>query len=115
MHELSIMQNILGIVLEYGQQARAGKITRINLIVGEFTEIVPRYAQMYFDMIAQNTIAEKAEIHVDTSPAIIKCRICGSLTKLDVRHLHMECGTCHSGQVELVAGRELSIDSIEFV
>lgn len=113
MHELSIMKNILEVVLEYGEQAEAKKISRINIIAGAFTEFVPRYAQLYFDMISQNTIAEKAEIHIDTSPAIIKCRLCGNETQVDIRHLHMRCNSCQSEEVELISGRELSIDSIE--
>ncbi|NPV91903.1 MAG: hydrogenase maturation nickel metallochaperone HypA [Firmicutes bacterium] len=114
MHELSIMKNILEIVLDHGQQAGAEKISRINLNVGAFTDIVPRWAQGYFDMIAKDTIAEKAEIHIDTLPAVIKCRSCGSEAQVDIAHLHMECGSCQSKQVELISGRELRIESIEF-
>lgn len=113
MHELSIMKNILEVVLESGEEMGAKKISRINIIAGAFTEFVPRYAQLYFDMISQNTIAEKAEIHIDTSPAIIKCRFCGSETQVDIRHLVMKCNRCHSEQVELISGREIMIDSIE--
>lgn len=113
MHELSIMKNILEVVLEYGERAGAQKISRINIKAGAFTEFVPRYAQLYFDMISQNTIAEKAEIHIDTSPAIVKCRSCGTETQIDIRHLLKACNSCHSNQIELISGRELSIDSIE--
>lgn len=113
MHELSIMKNILEVVLEYGVQARAQKISRININAGAFTEFVPRYAQLYFDMISQNTIAEKAKIHINTTPAIVKCRLCGQETEIDIKHLIKTCTNCRSEQIELIAGRELQIDSIE--
>lgn len=113
MHELSIMKNILEVVLEYGEQAGAEKISRINLNVGAFMEIVPRWAQTYFDMISENTIAEKAEIHIDTLPAIIKCRSCGQEAQIDLKHLLKKCSNCQSEKIDLISGRELQIDSIE--
>lgn len=113
MHELSIMKNILEVVLEAGQQTGAKKISRINVIAGAFTEFVPRYAQLYFDMISKNTIADQAEIHIETTPAIIKCCLCGSETQVDVKHILMMCNSCKSEEVELISGREICIDSIE--
>ncbi|HWQ75040.1 MAG TPA: hydrogenase maturation nickel metallochaperone HypA [Syntrophomonas sp.] len=113
MHELSIMKNILEIVLKYGEKAEAKKISRINLNIGSFMEFVPRYAQLYFDMISQNTIAEKAEIHIETIPAKIKCNSCGHETEIDIKHLLKACNQCRSEQIELISGRELQIDSIE--
>lgn len=113
MHELSIMKNILEVVLEYGEQAEVGKISRININAGAFTEFIPRYAQLYFDMISQDTIAEKAEIHVKTLPAIVKCRECGEEISIDIRHLINTCPNCRSERIELIAGREIEIDSIE--
>jgi hydrogenase nickel incorporation protein HypA/HybF len=107
------MKNILEVALEYGEQAGAETITRINLNVGAFTEFVPRWAQLYFNMIAQSTIAEKAEIHIDTVPAIIKCRSCGSETQIDLKHLLTKCSNCQSAQIDLISGRQLQIDSIE--
>lgn len=113
MHELAIMKDILEVVLEYGEQAKAEKISRINLNVGAFTEFVPRWAQTYFNMIAENTIADKAEIHIDTIPAVIKCRSCGTETEIDIKHLLTECSKCQSKQIDLISGRQLQIDSIE--
>ncbi len=113
LHELPIMENILELALEYGEQAEAEKITKINIVAGAFTEIVPRYAQIYFDMIAQNTKAAEAQIHISRLPAIIKCKICGTETEISVQNLLKTCSNCQSKQIELISGQQLMIDSIE--
>ncbi len=74
MHELSLMQNILDIALEYAAKYNAKKITKINLEVGELAGIIPEWMQNYFDFVTEGTIAEKAELIIEWTPAMIKCK-----------------------------------------
>jgi len=57
MHELGIMENVLDVALEYAKMNDVKKILAINLSVGALTEIVPEFAQMFFEFVAKDTIA----------------------------------------------------------
>jgi hydrogenase nickel incorporation protein HypA/HybF len=49
MHELSVTQGVLDVVLERAKEANCGKITAINLVVGDMASIVDDCVQFYFD------------------------------------------------------------------
>ncbi len=49
MHELSITQSILSIVLEQAKTAKASKISEIDLTIGELSGVVDESVQFCFD------------------------------------------------------------------
>ena len=69
MHELSITQSVLSIVTEHAERADAGKVTAINLVVGELTGFVDDSIQFYFDMLSPGTLAEGARLSIRRDPA----------------------------------------------
>jgi hydrogenase nickel incorporation protein HypA/HybF len=60
MHELSIMGNILEIVLDFAGKHGAHRVAKINLQVGEISDLIPEWMQTYFDFVSTDTISEKA-------------------------------------------------------
>ncbi|HWQ75578.1 MAG TPA: hydrogenase maturation nickel metallochaperone HypA [Syntrophomonas sp.] len=113
MHELSIMNQVMDIVIEHAETAHAQKVCKINLEIGALSDIVPRWAQMFFDMVSQDTLAETAELVIDSKPAAIKCRSCGKETTMDINHLLYSCRECGSEKIELISGDQFRITSIE--
>jgi hydrogenase nickel incorporation protein HypA/HybF len=113
-HELSIMQNILDIALEYAGKNNAGKITKINLEVGELSGIIPEWIQKYFNFVSEGTIAEKAELIIEKIPAKIKCKSCKKEFSYTSRDCNFWCPDCGAGsEIEILAGREYFMKSIE--
>jgi hydrogenase nickel incorporation protein HypA/HybF len=111
MHELSITQNVLNIVIEHAQRAGAQKVTTINLVVGELTGFVDDSIQFYFDMLSPETIAAGAKLAIRRIPAEVRCRACGEVFAL---HDHKwACPKCSALGGEILSGREFSVDSIE--
>jgi hydrogenase nickel incorporation protein HypA/HybF len=111
MHEASITESMLSLALEKAVEAKAGKITRINLVVGELSGVVPDCVQFYFDAISKNTIADGATLNFETKPTQIRCRKCNTVfTPAD--HL-WACPKCHETSVEIASGRECYMESIE--
>ena len=53
MHELSITQSMLEIVLQQAEKAKAKKVTKINLIIGEMTGVVSDSVQFYLDILTK--------------------------------------------------------------
>jgi hydrogenase nickel incorporation protein HypA/HybF len=111
MHEASITESMLALALEKAAEAKAGKITRINLVVGELSGVVPDCVQFYFDHISKNTIADGATLNFKTKPTQIKCRKCQTVfTPADYR---WTCPQCQETSVEIASGRECYMESIE--
>ena len=114
MHELSIMQNILDITLEYAAKNNARKVTKIYLEIGELSGIVPDWMQSYFDFVSENTIAGKAELCIEWIPALIKCKSCGKEFQVSRDNPQINCSECGvESQVEIITGREYYLKSIE--
>lgn len=113
MHELSIMGSILDIVLEHAAKNGAKRVKAVNLRIGELSDIIPEWAQMYFDMLSKETIAEKAELVIDRVPLSILCRDCGNVHTFTDKNWKFTCPKCESSNIELKTGREMTVTSIE--
>ncbi len=113
MHELSIMQNILDIAVEFAEKNNANKIIKINLEIGELSGFVPEWMQDYFGFVSEGTIADKAQICIEWTPAIIKCRSCGNESRLAKDNQSFSCPSCEGTDIEIISGREYYIKSIE--
>ena len=111
MHELSVTQQILDIALEKAKTAKAEKITKINLVIGEMTGIVDDCVQFYFDFLSKDNIASGTTLSLKRIPMQVRCRKCGFSFSPD-KSL-WSCPQCNQWDVEVVAGREFYIDSIE--
>ncbi len=111
MHELSITQSIISIALEQAEAAKASKITKINLIIGELTGIVDECVHFYFDLLSKDTIAAEAKLTFDRPPTKLQCRSCGSV--FSPGDLCWTCPDCQSQKVEIISGKECYVSSIE--
>ncbi|MFA5310036.1 MAG: hydrogenase maturation nickel metallochaperone HypA [Dehalococcoidales bacterium] len=111
MHEASITDSLLSLALEKAREAKAQKITRINLVFGELSGVVGECVKFYFDVISKDTAADGAELAWETRPARIRCRKCDKeFTPIDQ---DWTCPDCHEISLEIVSGRECYMESIE--
>ncbi len=113
MHELSIMGNILDIVLEHAGKNGAKKVKAVNLMIGDLSDIIPEWAQMYFDMLSKETIADGAKLEIEKVPLSISCRDCGNVHTYKDKNWSFSCPKCQSANIELKTGREMTVTSIE--
>jgi hydrogenase nickel incorporation protein HypA/HybF len=109
MHELPITQNILEIALRHAGDAK--RITCINLVIGDLSAVIGESVQFYWDIISKGTIAEGATLHFERIRACFHCKDCGHEYRPDGRKF--ECPQCGSDQVNLIAGQEFRLESIE--
>ena len=109
MHELPITENILQIALRHAGDAR--RITRINLVIGDLSAVIGESVQFYWDIISRGTVAEGATLHFERIRACFHCKDCENDFEPDGRKF--ECPRCGSAQVNLIAGREFQLESIE--
>jgi hydrogenase nickel incorporation protein HypA/HybF len=113
MHELPISQNILDIALRHASQAGATKIVTIHITIGQLSSVVDDSVAFYWEMIAQGTPAENARLEFKRIPARLRC--------LDCQHEYtydgddFTCPACKSSQVQVIAGREFYVESLDVV
>ena len=111
MHELSVTESILKIVLRHAEQSGAARVTQIDLVIGDLSSIIDDSVQFYFDMISQGTLAENARLVFDRVPGQLRCWDCQTIFAPDGRMY--ACPQCGSVRVEVIAGREFRVESIE--
>jgi len=111
MHELSVTQGVLDIALEKAKEARASKVTAINLVIGEMSGIVDDCVQFYFDFLSKDSIAGDAKLSFTRIPMQVRCRNCSFSFSPDKSA--WSCPQCGQWDVEILAGQEFYVDSIE--
>lgn len=111
MHEMGIAQNILDIAVEAANKESAKKISRINLVAGELRGIVPMQLSFCFSIVAKESIASGAYLHVEEVPVTARCSDCG--TDFQVQEYQYTCPDCKSTKIQVTGGAELRIKDIE--
>lgn len=111
MHELPITEEILRIAVDHAKRADAARIRRINLVLGDLTLFLSDSIQFYFDFLTKKTIAEGAELSIRRVPARVRCCGCGSEFAPD--GVDWRCTECGALGGNVLAGRELLVESIE--
>ena len=111
MHEFAITQNMLDLVLEQAEKAGAKEIGKINLVIGEMTGVVKECVQFYFDFLSRETLAEGASLSFTTVPTEARCRACDK--PFELKEFDWACPYCGGKELEIVAGKELFVESIE--
>ena len=111
MHELAVTQSILDISISHAKEAGAKRITGINLVIGEFASIVDDSVQFYWDLIADGTIAQGAQLHFERIRGEMTCANCKySFHPSDT---DFACPNCKSQFVQITKGEEFRVDSID--
>ncbi len=111
MHELAITQSMFNLVLDEANKAKAKKVKKVNLVIGEMSGVVDDCVQFYFELFSKDTIAEKAELSFKKVPIQAQCKDCGEVFVL--KEFDWACPRCHNSNIEIKTGNELYIDSIE--
>lgn len=112
MHELGIMTGVMDAVTKSAQEAGADKVLKVTLSVGEMTECIEDALVFAFEALSENEpLMEGAELVINMIKPKSRCLECGAVYEHD--RFHMFCPECDSFANELLAGRELQIDSIE--
>ena len=114
MHELGIMTGVLDAVQTSARQAGADRVLKVSLSVGEMTEAIEDALRFAFEALSEKqeyALCAGAELDIAMVRPRSRCLECGA--EYDHDRFHMLCPECGSFATELVAGRELQIDSIE--
>lgn len=111
MHELPVTESVLRVVLDHAERAGARRVVRVNLLLGELSSILGDSVQFYWDLIAEGTLAEGAELRFQRVPAELRCLVCGVTFPLGQED--WLCPACGSARVRVANGDQFLVESIE--
>ena len=111
MHELGITKNMLDLVIDEAEKAEARQVGKITLVIGEMTGVVADSVQFYFDFLSKGTPAEGATLLFTMVPIKAQCRGCSKF--FETKELDWICPYCGNNSLEIIAGKELFVESIE--
>jgi len=112
MHEFSITQSLVDIIREEMAKAGIKKLTSVHLKVGEFTHLVPDSLSFCYEIIVkEHKGLADSSLLIDLVPTVGRCNKCGN--EFRVEGALFICPKCQSPDVEILSGREMSIESIE--
>jgi len=114
MHETDMTKALILTVKDwYELQLEPPKVTKIHLIVGQFTCVEPVSLQFAFVAKTRNTFLENVELVIKEIPLIAFCHSCQQEYRPTIG-LQYSCPDCNSPMDDIRSGRELKIDRLEY-
>jgi hydrogenase nickel incorporation protein HypA/HybF len=107
-HELSIADAVVRIASAH---ASGRRVRRVELRVGHLRQVVPSALKFAFELLANGTPLEGAELVIEDVPVSGSCRACGVETTMT--RFPLQCSACGGLDLELTAGEELLVDALE--
>ncbi len=89
MHELAIAGHVVEIAARHADGRR---VTKVYLKVGHLRQVVPSALSFGFELVAQGTSVEAAELVLEEVPAVGLCRRCSVESRLEA--FPLRCGAC---------------------
>ena len=110
MHEVSIMQNTLDLAIAQAKQNGASQIDCLTLKIGQLSGVIPEALEFAFEVLIQGTIAENAQLEIETIPAVCHCPNCDRLFEPEA--YVYQCPHCQQISSDIVRGQELDLVSV---
>ena len=111
MHEMSIAQSVLDIILQESQSHKVKRVLSVAVKVGELSAVETESLRFCFDFLTKETLAEGARLEIERVKVTCICQDCGR--NFTVQELVFACPACKSPKVKMLSGRELSVESFE--
>lgn len=111
MHELSVCLSLMQQVEGIAREHNARTVTHIVLRIGPLSGVEPDLLRHSYPLATANTIAENAELIIETADVVVRCSQCGSETTVAPNKLL--CGTCGEFRTQVISGDELTLLRVE--
>jgi hydrogenase nickel incorporation protein HypA/HybF len=108
MHEMAMAEGILDVVLDV---AGDNPVKAVRVQAGILHAIVPEILEFSFQLVAQDTPAAGAQLHIRKVDAVLQCGQCRRVTVQAASPFN--CPLCGSSDVIFTAGDELLVEAIE--
>lgn len=114
MHETDMTKALILTVKDWlSEQPGHPTVERIYLTVGQFTCVEPASLQFAFHAQVQGTFLDETELVIEETPLLAFCHPCQKEYTPEIG-LQYACPFCHSPMEDILSGRELKINRVEF-
>ena len=111
MHELSICLSLMQQLDAIARERNATSIVRVELEIGVLSGVEPDLLRNAWPLASVGTVAEHAELLIETGELIVECTTCQAQTK--ARPNRLLCGECGDFKTRVVSGEEMTLMRVE--
>ena len=111
MHEVSVAQNIVEIVISEAEKVRAVKVTQVVLSIGKLAGIENEALLFAWDIVTKNNIAAGSKLIIEDIPGMAKCQSCQH--EFETTDYFSVCEKCGDFKTDIIKGKELQVKSID--
>ena len=113
MHELAVCQQLLLQVDQIAKEQNARLVESITLRIGPLSGVEAHLLTQAFPLAAAGSIAEDAELIIESLPIRVSCQTCGVET--DALPNKLVCGACGDYHTQLISGDEMLLASLSLM
>ena len=111
MHELSVCQALIDRVTSVANEQNARQVFSVRVAIGPLSGVEPQLLEQAYPLAAAGSIAEDAELELETLPVRVLCSSCNEET--DALPNRLVCAKCGDWKTTLVSGDELMLMGVE--
>jgi hydrogenase nickel incorporation protein HypA/HybF len=111
MHELSISESIIDLVVECARRENIARVSRVVIEIGVAAAVDPQALLFCFPITAADTVASGAELVINMIALQARCEACGKEYAQEIQVC--PCPTCGSFASRILAGLEMRVVSFE--
>lgn len=111
MHEMSLAESVREIVEDSARSHRAERVVTVVLEIGELAAVEVDALNFCLESVLKGTVAENAQIEIESLPGRGQCRDCGSAVPMETRF--DPCPACGSYRVQTLGGTEMRVKALE--
>lgn len=111
MHELSVCLSLMQQIEDIVRERDAMRVTKIVLDIGPLSGVEPELLRNAYPLAAAGTVAEQAELVMETADVVVRCSLCESETTVVPNKLL--CGSCGDFRTRVISGDELILLRVE--
>lgn len=111
MHEFSIVQSIVEIVLDTARKNNVEQIHAVEVEVGQSSGVVKEAMEFAWEAAVDGTLLSKAVLRIKQIPLRVICGICKQ--QYLPEDLYEACPVCGEISPEIISGKELRVVAIE--
>jgi hydrogenase nickel incorporation protein HypA/HybF len=113
MHEANFTEQIVQAILdELKKIPERGRPKRVKVNVGEMLHLNKESVLTHFQSLSKGTALEGLDLDLEEIPVRLACKDCGWKGSAEDHHL-LFCSSCNSIAVEILSGRDVTIETIE--
>ncbi len=111
MHEMSLCENVLQIVLDNAKSQGFTRVKTVWLEIGALSGVEIEAMRFCFDAVTRGSLADSAKLQIIEVPGKAWCLQCARVVQANKRF--DACRDCGSYQLQVVAGDQMRIKELE--